>query len=442
MNVITGLSSDSLFRAVSVCAALQDVRDEVLRNHDDNRWWPRAVSDWRLRMIIAGWSARVSYSMVGTYRSVIYRADTKGYDALVDMPDDEALELVKSIGLAASRVRYMRSVIAYLESSGMTKEKLDTTPNDVLVKDFAGSVNGAGYKVAQCAVLYAKGYHCGIFPVDSGMKEMLGPCLGIQLPSGPISHEIMRRKIEILIRERSAEYRQLAFNLGYGSLSIPDEVPPIWWVHLVLIYFKRQYCNRHTPQLCPLRRSALTAIRTGSMCAPDRPTKGGTYNIVLEGVDRVGKSTIASTLAADGYSIVHSGFKADHTDIVNHHMNLVRVTSPTVLDRCFISEEVYGPVIRGASRFRREEFSLLAQALADNHFCVIYVEESVEKILERLSADRSDHEEVIKHLPALLKRYNDVLSDLARFVPVIRISPSTLRPHESVASRIGASLGA
>jgi hypothetical protein len=35
-------------------AGQPDVRAAVEANHDDNRWWPRSVSDWRVRMTVAG----------------------------------------------------------------------------------------------------------------------------------------------------------------------------------------------------------------------------------------------------------------------------------------------------------------------------------------------------------------------------------------------------
>ena len=58
-------------RLVGRAAALPDVRAAVEANHDDNRWWPASVPDWRVRMTVAGWSTRVSYAMVSTYAGVV-----------------------------------------------------------------------------------------------------------------------------------------------------------------------------------------------------------------------------------------------------------------------------------------------------------------------------------------------------------------------------------
>ncbi len=116
----------------------------------------------------------------------------------------------------------------------------------------AAGISGAGYKVAQCAALYARGYHCGIIPADSGMVTKLAPFLGIPLSACPPR---TRNSASCLRRARlpwRGEYRDLATRLGY-RVTIPDEAPPTWLVHLVLIYFKRLYLNKPPAILCRAR---------------------------------------------------------------------------------------------------------------------------------------------------------------------------------------------
>ena len=49
---------------------------------------------------------------------------------------------------------------------------------------------------------------------------------------------------------------------GYNELNIPDYNNASWWTHLVLIYFKRHYCNKHKPEECPLAKS----VNVGYKC--------------------------------------------------------------------------------------------------------------------------------------------------------------------------------
>ena len=40
---------------------------------------------------------------------------------------------------------------------------------------------------------------------------------------------------------------------GYEKLNIPDYKNATWFCHLVLIYFKRYFCNKHEFKNCPLK---------------------------------------------------------------------------------------------------------------------------------------------------------------------------------------------
>jgi len=242
--------ADHLHALITLAAQQPDVRAAVEANHDDNRWWPLSVPDWRLRMTVAGWSTRVSYAMISTYADVVARADALGWTALTTLDDGALRGLVRPLGLATSRISYLRSLAAFLGAADAEGTDLAAMHADDLVRLFAANVRGAGYKVAQCAALYARGYHCGIIPVDTGMVTRLAPFLGVPLSRGPAAHEDFRTLLESAASARAAGYRDLAARLGY-QVQIPDDVTPTWFVHLVLIYFKRLYLNRPGPRLCP-----------------------------------------------------------------------------------------------------------------------------------------------------------------------------------------------
>ncbi|MEU9848142.1 hypothetical protein [Streptomyces sp. NPDC047985] len=230
------------------------MRAEVEANHDENRWWPSSIGDPRVRMLAAGWSTRVSYRMVETYAGVITSAEARGFADLVASTDAELASLVRPIGLPQARIDYLRSLAELLQ--GWEKEGVDPTAESVdldsLVLDFATRVRGASYKVAQCALLTAHGYHCGIIPVDSGMVTKLAPVLGLTLPSGSVAHERMRHVLEAVVHIRAAEFHTMVTDYGY-QVTIPEGAEPTWWAHLVLIYFKRLYLNGLSPQLCRRR---------------------------------------------------------------------------------------------------------------------------------------------------------------------------------------------
>lgn len=261
----TGLG-DRVYSLVACAAQQPEVRDAVEANHDDNRWWPLSVSDWRVRMTVAGWSTRVSYAMISTYADVVTCADSLGWSGLIRLDDANLGAMVRPLGLAAARVSYLRSLATFVSSADAAGTDLAGLSAADLVSLFAASVRGAGYKVAQCAALYARGYHCGIIPVDSGMVTKLAPFLGVSLSAGPAAHEQFRRLLEENTIAMADRYRELAARLRY-QVHIPDDAIPTWFIHLVLIYFKRLYLNRPGPRVCP-RRPACPAFLDCSCMIP------------------------------------------------------------------------------------------------------------------------------------------------------------------------------
>ena len=267
-RAITGYSPDlagSLHDFVASAAARPDVKAAVEANHDDNRWWPAHVRDWRVRMAVAGWSSRVSYAMVDTYADVVSRANTLGWGMLAALDDESLTRLVRPIGLLSARTRYLRSLAFFIDGADVSRTDLARVPDDDLIALFTAEVDGAGYNTAQCAVLYARGYHCGVIPVDSGMVTKLAPLLGIDLISGPAGYEQLRKLLQAAVTADADGYRALAARLNY-QVTIPIDTAPTWFVHLVLIYFKRLYLNRPSPGLCPRRPVCPALLACG--CRP------------------------------------------------------------------------------------------------------------------------------------------------------------------------------
>lgn len=84
------------------------------------------------------------------------------------------------------------------------------------------------------------------------MVTKLAPVLGISLHARPVAHELMRILLQDSVSDRAGEYRRLVDEQRY-NVHLPTGSPPMWWAHLVLIYFKRLYLNRPELRLCPAR---------------------------------------------------------------------------------------------------------------------------------------------------------------------------------------------
>lgn len=241
------MEKEELKKVIDICSDLPDVKSDVIKNHDNNLWWPIEIEDYRKRLLIAGLSTRISYNMINSYRNVINDLNEYSYEQIKEMSEEEIINIIKGLGLSNTRYKYLKSMIDFIEKYN---NDLMTKSNDELIELIANNVSGASYKVAQCCVLYMRGYYCGIMPVDSGMKDIELPCLGFSKYNNAIGHDLLRKQLQQLVENNDME--DIIKKNGYDELNIPNCKNATWWVHLVLIYFKRHYCNKHNPSECPL----------------------------------------------------------------------------------------------------------------------------------------------------------------------------------------------
>ena len=242
--------NENIVNIIKTMASQQDVMNAVINSHDENPWWPMFIKNWRMRMIVAGLSTRVSFRMLHIYKNVINNFNKLTYEQVKSVSDDILIEILKPLGLINNRLKFLRSMIDYLERYKSDNEFFEKSDLEI-INDIDKYVVGASFKVGQCCVLYARGYYCGIMPVDSGMRDMLAPCLGFKTGKKTIDHETVRLQMEKIAKDY--DWRSIAKELGYDKkIKLPNDIPLTWWLHLVLINYKRYFCNNHKPNNCPL----------------------------------------------------------------------------------------------------------------------------------------------------------------------------------------------
>src|SRR5262245_31041453 len=73
-------------------------------------------------------------------------------------------------------------------------------------------------------------------------------------------------------------------------------------------------------------------------------------HVILEGPDATGKTTMARQLESLGWKYHHEGPPAGTDDLFTYYCQvLLNAKEPTVFDRLFHGELVYGPLVRGKS---------------------------------------------------------------------------------------------
>lgn len=243
------MTQEEFKNVIEICCKQPEVKEAVLKNHDNNLWWPLDIQDYRKRLLVAGLSTRISYNMINSYKKVINDLNNYSYEEIKNMSEEEIIDVIKGLGLSNTRYKYISSMINFIEKY---QDNILEFDNETLIKLIAENVSGASYKVAQCCVLYIKDYHCGIMPVDSGMKDVELPCLGFKKYNNALGHDILRKELEELCC--GIDFEKIIKENGYSSLNIPDYKNATWWAHLVLIYYKRSFCNKHAFEKCPLKK--------------------------------------------------------------------------------------------------------------------------------------------------------------------------------------------
>lgn len=437
-NIMISVSPKEFENILTICAAQGPVKEAIILNHDNNLWWPRKIKDWRIRMLIAGLSTRVSYRSITNYRMVVEELGRYNYEQLKNMPEQKFKDIIRGIGLSKLRVKFWKSLAQFIESFPLKYGDIDEFSNNELIEFIQREVYGASYHVAQNCVLYARGYHCGIVPVDAGMKDTLGPCLGFPIPHNSYGYEIFRKQLEALTK--CIDCRKIAIENEYNSLSFPSGKNLTWWVHLVLIYYKRFFCNTHDPDNCPLKHDARTFKNIGTACHKIKPQLGGIKNVIIEGIDGTGKSTLAKALCRFGFKMYHFDYdeKCDNLKTKYEHVLKQAASSRILLDRSFISEQVYGSVLREKGRLSENDFLNLLRIYHQRKSVLVYLFAPQDVLLKRKNDRGSDF--IKKHFSSLEASYESTLKRVQNFIPVIRVNTGVSNLRDTLSIIIGLDL--
>lgn len=145
--------------------------------------------------------------------------------------------------------------------------------------------------------------------------------------------------------------------------------------------------------------------------------------IIIEGMDGVGKSTVSSYLEQNGYNIHHLRYYEKNEEGFNKLFK--EDDGKLVLDRGFITEVVYGPVLREYSRIDDEALKRLIAKYSSIGTKIIYLKALKEDLLKRREQDKEDYEMLLKYYDIINSRYDSYMDLMSEYFAITTINTST-----------------
>lgn len=147
--------------------------------------------------------------------------------------------------------------------------------------------------------------------------------------------------------------------------------------------------------------------------------------IILEGIDGTGKTTLAEALEKYGYKTYHFGYDASAKSIERKYLDVLNLnTEKMILDRSFISELVYGPVLRGNCRLDKTQTINLLEHYKKAGSTIVYLKADKDTIISRRKTDEKDFAMLTKHFDELNSKYDTAMWIASQFVNVREINTS------------------
>lgn len=112
-----------------------------------------------------------------------------------------------------------------------------------------------------------------------------------------------------------------------------------------------------------------------------------------------------------------------------NHKNLI-------LDRSFISELVFGPVLRNSCKINENETKNIIAKYAEVWTKIIYLKADKLTLLQRRRDDEEDTQMLKTYYEELNSRYEKVIRILARYMPILTLDTSKLSQNDIAKSAI------
>ena len=153
--------------------------------------------------------------------------------------------------------------------------------------------------------------------------------------------------------------------------------------------------------------------------------------IVIEGLDGVGKTTLVDYFVKMGMKKCHFNYDSQNMDLYTKYMLVLNGdTDNLVLDRSFISEMVYGPVLRNNCKLTIEQYTELLKKYKEKDAIVIYLTAPKDILLKRRSSDKKDFEVIENYYEILSAKYEEIINYSSNYIDVLQYDSFEMNKEE------------
>lgn len=145
--------------------------------------------------------------------------------------------------------------------------------------------------------------------------------------------------------------------------------------------------------------------------------------IIIEGPDGAGKTTLANKLQKQtGYMLLHRSqpkSEEEKAKMMAEYMDVLKSGKNCIMDRCWYSEMVYGPVMRDAAVISYPQMYALERQLARAGGLVIHCTGSLQTLWKRCLTRGEDYIVDKDTFTKIYNGYDELMNGVPHTVPVV-----------------------